>query len=87
MVGAALEIRTSMQGSSPTISTSPETLRAALRNKGPKRLMLVTDAMPSVSSDETSVLIHGAEIHRNGDRLLGADNTAGESRHSPWPGQ
>jgi N-acetylglucosamine-6-phosphate deacetylase len=37
--------------------------------------MLVTDAMPSVGSDETVFLIHGREIHREGDRLLGADNT------------
>ncbi len=37
--------------------------------------MLVTDAMPSVGSDETVFLIHGREIHRDGDRLLGADNT------------
>lgn len=76
MVGAALEDPEVFAGIiADGYHLHPATLRVALRAKGPERLMLVTDAMPSVGSDETVFLIHGREIHREGDRLLGADNT------------
>lgn len=76
MVGAALEEPEAFAGIiADGHHLHPATLRVALRAKGPERLMLVTDAMPSVGSDETVFLIHGREIHRDGDRLLGADNT------------
>jgi len=76
MVGAALEDADVYAGIiADGHHLHPATLRVALRAKGPERLMLVTDAMPSVGSDETVFLIHGREIHRDGDRLLGADNT------------
>jgi len=76
MVGAALEDPEVFAGIiADGHHLHPATLRVALRAKGPERLMLVTDAMPSVGSDETVFLIHGREIHRDGDRLLGADNT------------
>jgi N-acetylglucosamine-6-phosphate deacetylase len=35
--------------------------------------MLVTDAMPSVGSDETRFVLQGREIWRDGDTLHGAD--------------
>jgi N-acetylglucosamine-6-phosphate deacetylase len=76
MVGAALEDPEMFAGIiADGYHLHPATLRVALRAKGPERLMLVTDAMPSVGSEETVFLIHGREIHRDGDRLLGADNT------------
>ena len=49
------------------------TLRVAVRAKGQHRLMLVTDAMPSVGSDETRFILQGREIWRDGDTLHGAD--------------
>jgi len=76
MVGAALEDAGTFAGIiADGYHLHPATLRVALRAKGPERLMLVTDAMPSVGSDETVFLIHGREIRREGDRLIGADGT------------
>jgi len=76
MVGAALEEADAYAGIiADGHHLHPATLRVALRAKGPEHLMLVTDAMPSVGSDETTFLIHGREIHRDGDRLIGADGT------------
>lgn len=76
MVGAALEDPEVFAGIiADGYHLHPATLRVALRAKGPERLMLVTDAMPSVGSDETVFLIHGREIRRDGDRLIGADGT------------
>ncbi len=76
MVGAALEDPQLFAGIiADGHHLHPATLRVALRAKGPERLMLVTDAMPSVGSDETLFLIHGREIRRDGDRLVGADGT------------
>lgn len=76
MVGAALEAPDAYAGIiADGHHLHPATLRVALRAKGPDHLMLVTDAMPSVGSDEDHFLIHGREIHRDGDRLVGADGT------------
>lgn len=76
MVGAALEDADVFAGIiADGHHLHPATLRVALRAKGPDRLMLVTDAMPSVGSDAELFLIHGREIRRVGDRLLGADGT------------
>lgn len=41
----------------------PATVRVALRAKGPERLMLVTDAMPSVGTTDTSFMLQGRNIH------------------------
>jgi N-acetylglucosamine-6-phosphate deacetylase len=49
------------------------TVRVAVRAKRADRLMLVTDAMPSVGSDDPSFLIQGREIRREGDALRGDD--------------
>lgn len=43
----------------------PATVRIALRAKGPDRLMLVTDAMPSVGSDGPSFMLQGRLIQRD----------------------
>jgi len=48
-------------------------LRVAVRAKGAHRLMLVTDAMPSVGTDDTRFMLQGREIWRDGDTLHGED--------------
>ncbi len=75
MVGAALDSDAYAGIIADGYHLHPATLRIALHAKGPERLMLVTDAMPSVGSAEESFLIHGRAIHREGDRLVGADGT------------
>ena len=74
MVGAALE---SDQVYAGIIvdghHVHPASLRVALRAKGPRRLMLVTDAMPSVGSDQADFLLQGRRIHRDGDMLKDGD--------------
>jgi N-acetylglucosamine-6-phosphate deacetylase len=76
MVGAALEDDATWAGIiADGHHLHPASLRVALRAKGPERLMLVTDAMPSVGSDADHFLIHGREIRRDGDRLIGSDGT------------
>ncbi|MET0245300.1 MAG: N-acetylglucosamine-6-phosphate deacetylase [Sphingomonas sp.] len=40
----------------------PATVRIAIRAKGPDRIMLVTDAMPSVGTDATSFMLQGKRI-------------------------
>lgn len=50
----------------------PATVRVALRAKGPERLMLVTDAMPSVGADQTNFILQGRYIHEE-DGLLRDD--------------
>jgi N-acetylglucosamine-6-phosphate deacetylase len=47
-------------------------VRIALRAKGPDRLMLVTDAMPSVGTTATSFTLQGRHIHEE-DGLLRDD--------------
>jgi len=50
----------------------PATVRIALKAKGPERLMLVTDAMPSVGADEPNFMLQGRYIHEE-DGLLRDD--------------
>ncbi|GJD99063.1 N-acetylglucosamine-6-phosphate deacetylase [Methylobacterium isbiliense] len=52
-------------------------LGIARRLKGPERLMLVTDAMSPVGDPEArrTFTLFGRTIHRDGDRLAGADGT------------
>lgn len=74
MVGAALEDDATFAGIiADGHHLHPATLRVAVRAKGAHRLMLVTDAMPSVGSDAPSFLLQGREIWRDGDTLHGAD--------------
>jgi len=74
MVGAALEDDSTYAGIiADGHHLHDATLRVAVRAKGQHRLMLVTDAMPSVGSDETRFILQGREIWRDGDTLHGAD--------------
>ena len=50
----------------------PATVRIALKAKGPERLMLVTDAMPSVGTTDTNFMLQGRRIHEE-DGLLRDD--------------
>ncbi|TWB89928.1 N-acetylglucosamine-6-phosphate deacetylase [Bradyrhizobium macuxiense] len=50
-------------------------LRVAFRCKGRDRLMLVTDAMPSVGTDDRQFLLQGKQITLNESRLTGPDGT------------
>jgi N-acetylglucosamine-6-phosphate deacetylase len=62
-VGAALESASSWCGIIvDRFHVHPAALRVALKAKGPDKLVLVTDAMPSVGSDLTSFML--------GDRLI-----------------
>lgn len=74
MVGAALEDDSTYAGIiADGHHLHDATLRVAVRAKGQHRLMLVTDAMPSVGSDEPRFILQGREIWRDGDTLHGAD--------------
>jgi N-acetylglucosamine-6-phosphate deacetylase len=57
------------------IHVDPAVLRIALRCKGPERLMLVTDAMPLVGTDERQFLLHRSQITLHENRLSGNDGT------------
>ena len=50
-------------------------LRIALRCKGRDRLMLVTDAMPLVGTNERQFMLHGRQITLRDNRLTGPDGT------------
>jgi N-acetylglucosamine-6-phosphate deacetylase len=74
MVGAALEDDATFAGIiADGYHVHPATMRVAVRAKGAHRLMLVTDAMPSVGSDAPSFMLQGHQIWRDGDTLRGAD--------------
>src|SRR5262249_42495432 len=53
----------------------PASLRIALRCKGRDRLMLVTDAMPLVATNETQFMLQGRKITLHENRLTGPDGT------------
>lgn len=76
MVGAALESDETFAGViADGYHLHPASLRVALRAKSAERLMLVTDAMPSVGSDAPGFTLQGRAIRRDGDRLIGSDGT------------
>ncbi len=50
----------------------PAAVRIALKAKGPERLMLVTDAMPSVGTNDMNFMLQGRRIHEE-DGLLRDD--------------
>ncbi len=54
---------------------SAVSLRVALAAKGWDRMMLVTDAMPSVGTDVASFMIHGRTITRRDGKLTTDDGT------------
>lgn len=57
------------------IHVDAASLRIAFRCKGRDRLMLVTDAMPLVGTDETQFTLQGKQINLRGNRLTGPDGT------------
>lgn len=74
MVGAALEDDATYAGLIVDgHHVHPATLRVALRAKSADRLMLVTDAMPTVGADSDTFILQGRAIHREGDVLKSAD--------------
>lgn len=74
MVGAALEDPEAYAGIIlDGHHIHPASFRVALRAKPIDRLVLVTDAMPSVGSDAPSFMLQGRSIHREGDVLTSDD--------------
>ena len=74
MVGAALEDRTTFAGLIVDgHHIHPASLRVAINAKGIDKLMLVTDAMPTVGADEQEFMLQGRAIQLEGDRLVSAD--------------
>jgi N-acetylglucosamine-6-phosphate deacetylase len=53
----------------------PVSLRIAMRCKGRDRLMLVTDAMPLVGTQQTRFMLQGRPIELSDDRLTGRNGT------------
>lgn len=75
-VGAALENRPSWCGLIVDgHHVHPATLRVALAAKGAERLALVTDAMPTVGSDQREFRLAGQRIECDGDRCTAPDGT------------
>ena len=74
MVGAALENRSTWAGIIVDgHHIHPAAFRVAINAKGTDRLMLVTDAMPSVGADSDEFMLQGRTIRREGDRLMSED--------------
>jgi N-acetylglucosamine-6-phosphate deacetylase len=75
-VGAALDERQTWCGLIVDMHhVSAPSMRVALAAKGAERVMLVTDAMPSVGSDMTSFDLLGKTVYREKGRLTTADGT------------
>jgi N-acetylglucosamine-6-phosphate deacetylase len=71
MVGAALEDSSTFAGIIVDgHHLHPATFRAGLQAKGTDRLMLVTDAMPTVGAVSDEFMLQGRAIRREGDRLV-----------------
>lgn len=74
MVGAALEDRSTYAGVIVDgHHIHPASFRVAINAKGSDRLMLVTDAMPTVGGEDSGFVLQGREIQREGDRLVSQD--------------
>jgi N-acetylglucosamine-6-phosphate deacetylase len=75
-VGAALESASSWCGIIvDRFHVHPAALRVALKAKGPDKLVLVTDAMPSVGSDLTSFMLGDRLIQVEQGRVTGEGGT------------
>jgi N-acetylglucosamine-6-phosphate deacetylase len=75
-VAAALEDRACFCGIIADLHhVAPATLRLALAVRGPERMMLVTDAMPSVGTDLARFDLLGQTIRRENGKLTTADGT------------
>jgi N-acetylglucosamine-6-phosphate deacetylase len=76
VVGAALDDPRLFAGMiCDGLHVDPASLRIAFRCKGRNRLMLVTDAMPLVGTDQRQFLLQGRRIALEGGRLTGPDGT------------
>lgn len=76
MVGAALEDDAIYAGViADGHHLHPAALRVAVKAKGPKRIMLVTDAMPSVGSDKTAFDLQGRHIQLADEMLTDRSGT------------
>ncbi len=76
VVGAALDDERLFAGIiCDGLHVDPISLRVAARCKGRDGLMLVTDAMPLVGTDQRHFLLQGRRILLQGDRLTGPDGT------------
>jgi len=74
--GAALDDRDAWCGVIVDLHhVAPATLRIALATRGTERMMLVTDAMPSVGSDLVRFDLLGQTITRSNGKLTTADGT------------
>jgi N-acetylglucosamine-6-phosphate deacetylase len=75
-VGAALDDADAYVGLIVDLfHVSAPSLRVAIAARGWRRMVLVTDAMPTVGTDISSFVIDGATIHRNDGRLIRGDGT------------
>jgi N-acetylglucosamine-6-phosphate deacetylase len=75
-VGAALEDRAAWCGIIVDLHhVAPAALKIALAARGPDRMMLVTDAMPTVGSDLTRFDLLGQTVRRENGKLITADGT------------
>ena len=75
-VGAALESPTAWCGIiADGFHVHPAALRVALEAKGADKLVLVTDAMPTVGSDRTSFMLGDRLIHLESGRVTGEGGT------------
>src|SRR3954471_10831766 len=74
-VGAALESDTWCGMIVDGFHVHPASLRIALAAKGPDKLVLVTDAMPTVGSEETTFSLGGRPVHLDDERLTADDGT------------
>jgi N-acetylglucosamine-6-phosphate deacetylase len=76
VVGAALDDERLFAGIiCDGIHVDNANLRVAMRCKGRDRLMLVTDAMSLIGTDQIDFLLQGRRITLQGDRLVGPDGT------------
>ena len=57
------------------LHVDPVNVSVALKSKGRDRLMLITDAMSLIGTDETEFHLQGRPIHLNGGRLTDASGT------------
>jgi N-acetylglucosamine-6-phosphate deacetylase len=76
VVGAALDDKRLFAGIiCDGLHVDPVSLRIAMHCKGRDRLMLVTDAMPLVGTDQRIFQLQGRQIALQGNRLTGPDGT------------
>jgi len=77
LVGAALHSQTAFAGMiADGFHIDPVSMGVALRAKsGPGKIFIVTDAMSTIGTDETGLMLNGRQVFREGGRLTLADGT------------